>query len=72
MCINCTTAIKQTISADEQIISKAKEIAKEGQRSVALFRDHLGKLCIATGGGNEPICYIVTPIMQNNDPGGVH
>ena len=60
-CINCTGAITQQKANDEKTIQIAKQMAKEQNKTIGLFRDEQGRLCIATGG--EPITMYVTPLM---------
>jgi len=60
-CYSCIQAIKDKKGSDELIISTAKQIAKEQNRVVGLFRNEYGQLCICTDG--EPAINFVTPVM---------
>lgn len=58
----CKDCSGNSQTSDQKIIEIAKQRAKEENKSVGLYRDELGQLCIATG--NEPVFHIITPNMQ--------
>lgn len=61
-CINCTGAITQQKANDEKIIQIAKQMAKEQNKTIALYRNEQGELSIATEAGTPVIRYI-SPLM---------
>ncbi len=63
-CINCTGAITQQKANDEKTIQIAKQMAKEQNKTIALYRDEEGTLRIATEPG-MPITVYISPFMQN-------
>lgn len=63
-CIGCTGAITQQKANDEKIIQIAKQMAKEQNKTVALYRNEQGELSIATDAG-IPIIGYISPYMQD-------
>lgn len=63
-CIGCSQAITRQKANDEEIIALAKQIAKQQQRSVGLYRNEEGVLSIAPQAEGYPIIMFVTEEMQ--------
>lgn len=63
-CIGCNQAQTQQKADDEKMIKYAAKQAKEENRSIGLYRNAEGALCIASGG--EPISMLITPHMQGD------
>lgn len=63
-CIGCNTAITIQISEDETVLKLANNMAKETGKSVGLFRDIEGRLCISTG--TDPVQQFVTAYLQGS------
>ena len=60
-CINCTGAITQQKANDEKIIQIAKQMAKQQNTTIGLYRDEEGRLCIA--GPGDPVIRYISPLM---------
>jgi hypothetical protein len=63
-CVGCNSAITQQKANDEKTIQIAKQMAKEQNKTIALYRDEEGTLRIATEPG-MPITGYISPFMQN-------
>lgn len=61
-CVNCTGAITQQKANDEKTIQIAKQMAKEQNKTIALYRDEEGRLRITTDTG-MPISGYISPLM---------
>lgn len=63
-CIGCNQSIIEQKSNDEKTIQLAKDKAKAESKTIGLYRDADGTLCIAPGSG-YPIIIFITPKLQN-------
>lgn len=64
-CISCTQAITQQKTNDQKVIHIAQQKANTEQRTVGLYRDEEGNLCIIPDtGGTYPACMFINPQLQ--------